>query len=85
MPVRIVTSGVTRISTFVSLETSLPSSAATIATIKTASGPPAPPSAFVAMPTGISENSTSGGACSAYPIATAIAGPTMAEASPPIV
>ena len=64
-PTRIVTMGVTRMSTFVSLETALPNSAATTAVTSTASGPPAPPMAFVANPTGTSENSTIAGACSA--------------------
>ncbi len=41
-PTRIVTSGVTRISTFVSLLIALPHSAAIIAIRSTASGPPAP-------------------------------------------
>ena len=45
-PAKMVTSGVTRISTLVSLLTALPSSAATMAMISTASGPPAPPSAL---------------------------------------
>jgi hypothetical protein len=40
---------------------------------------------FAAKPTGISENRTSGGQCSANPIAIAIPGPTMAEARPPMV
>ena len=40
-------------------------SAATMATKSTARGPPAPPSALEAKPTVISENSTSGGQCSA--------------------
>ena len=48
MPTRIVTMGVTRISTFVSLLTALPNSAAMIAVTSTASGPPAPPMALVA-------------------------------------
>lgn len=41
-PAKMVTSGVTRMSTLVSLLTALPSSAATIAMMSTASGPPAP-------------------------------------------
>ena len=41
-PVRIVTKGVTRMSTRVSLETALPHSAAMMAMNSTASGPPAP-------------------------------------------
>ena len=45
-PAKMVTSGVTRISTLVSLLTALPSSAATMAMMSTASGPPAPPSAL---------------------------------------
>ena len=65
MPEKIVTSGVTRMSILVSLDTALPSSAATIAISSTASGPPAPPSAFAEKPTVASENSTSGGQCSA--------------------
>ena len=40
---------------------------------------------MVAKPTGISENSTSGGAFSARAMATAIPGPTIAEHSPPMV
>lgn len=51
IPAPIVTSGVTRISIFVSLLTALPSSAARIATNSTAKGPPAPPSAFAEKPT----------------------------------
>ena len=84
-PTAIVTSGVTRISTRVSLETALPASAARIATKSTASGPPAPPSAFEAKPTVISEKSTRGGQRSAQPIAVAMAGPDIAEARPPTV
>ena len=64
-PTRIVTIGVTMMSTFVSLDTALPNSAPTMATTSTASGPPAPPSAFVAKPTGTRENRTIAGACSA--------------------
>ena len=64
-PTKMVTSGVTRISIFVSLETILPHSAAKIVTTKTASGPPAPPKVFAAFPTASSENRTSGGACKA--------------------
>ena len=75
-----VTNGVTIISIFVSLETAFPNSAAKIATTSTASGPPAPPSSFDAAPTAASENSTKGAACSAYPIAIAMAGPTAAFA-----
>ena len=71
-------------STLVSFETALPSSAATMATTSTASGPPAPPAALAACPTAASENSTSGGAWSAYPMAMAIAGPATALANPPI-
>ena len=41
-PTRMVTSGVTRMSTRVSLETALPHSAATMAISSTARGPPAP-------------------------------------------
>ena len=85
MPTPIVTSGVTSISTFVSFDMALPTSEAMIATNKTASGPPAPPSAFDAKPTVISEKRTSGGQWSAYPIATAIAGPLIAVARPPTV
>ena len=43
----------------------LPHSAATMAMIRTASGPPAPPAAFAAQPTAASENSTMGGDCKA--------------------
>ncbi len=84
-PARIVTSGVTRISIFVSLETAFPSSAARIVISSTASGPPAPPSVLAACPTAASENNTSGGQCSEYPIATAMASPVTALAYPPIV
>jgi len=79
-PTKMVTNGVTIISIFVSLETAFPNSAAKIATTSTASGPPAPPSSFAAAPTAASENSTKGAACSAYPIAIAMAGPTAAFA-----
>ena len=75
----------TSISIFVSFDISFPASAAIIATKYTASGPPAPPRALDAKPTVISEKSTSGGHFSAYPIATAIAGPLIADASPPTV
>ena len=64
-PVIIVTAGVTRRSILVSLLTAFPTSAAIIAMSSTASGPPAPPSAFAAQPTAVSEKSTMGGACSA--------------------
>ena len=64
-PTRMVTPGVTRMSTFVSLETALPHSAATMAMTSTASGPPAPPSALAAQPTAARENSTMGSACRA--------------------
>ncbi len=84
-PTPIVTSGVTRMSTRVSFEIIFPISAAMIAMNSTASGPPAPPSALEANPTVIKENKTSGGHFSAYPIATAIAGPLIAVASPPTV
>ena len=43
-PRPIVTIGVTRMSSFVSLLTALPNSAATIVISRTARGPPAPPS-----------------------------------------
>ena len=85
IPMPIVTLGVTRISTFVSFETAFPHSAAIIATNSTASGPPAPPSAFEAKPTVMRENRTNGGAARAYPIAHAIAGPPIAIARPPTV
>ena len=84
-PTPMVTRGVTRISTFVSLETALPNSAAMIAINSTASGPPAPPRMLAAKPTAARENRASGGHFSAYPMAMAIAGPLMAEASPPTV
>ena len=84
-PARMVTMGVTRMSTLVSLDTSLPHSAATMATKYTARGPPAPPMALAAKPTGINENSTSGGQCRAKPMATAMPGPTIREARPPMV
>lgn len=64
-PTPMVTSGVTRMSIFVSFETALPSSAARIATNSTASGPPAPPRALDAKPTGMREKRTIGGQCSA--------------------
>ena len=64
-PTRIVTMGVTRISTFVSLLTALPNSEATMAMTSTASGPPAPPRVLAPQPTASSENSTRGGHCSA--------------------
>ena len=64
-PTPIVTSGVTKMSMRVSPATALPTSAARMATNRTASGPPAPPSALDAKPTVISENSTSGGHWSA--------------------
>ena len=64
-PTRMVTAGVTSRSIFVSLETAFPNSAAMIAMTRTASGPPAPPSAFAAQPTAASENSTIGSALSA--------------------
>ena len=85
MPHSTVTMGVTRMSIFVSRLTALPSSEAMMATKKTARGPPAPPIALVANPTGIREKSTSGGQFSARPMATAMPGPTMAEHSPPMV
>ena len=85
MPASTVTMGVTRMSILVSLETSLPHSAARIATKYTARGPPAPPMVLAAKPTGIRENSTSGGQCRAKPMAMAMPGPTMAEARPPMV
>ena len=85
MPTPIVTSGVIRMSIFVSLLTALPISAERMATNSTASGPPAPPRALEANPTVASENRTSGGQCSAYPMATAMAGPLIATARPPTV
>ena len=84
-PTKMVTSGVTSTSMGVSLLTALPISAATMATTSTARGPPAPPSAFEAQPTAVSENSTSGGHLSAQPMAIAIAGPLIALAYPPTV
>ena len=47
-PTRMVTMGVTRMSTLVSLLTALPTSAAMMATNSTARGPPAPPRALQA-------------------------------------
>ena len=85
IPASTVTMGVTRISILVSLLTALPNSAARMVTNSTASGPPAPPMELVAKPTGIRENSTSGGASSARPMATAMPGPTMAEHRLPMV
>ena len=61
-PTRIVTPGVTRMSIFVSLLTALPHSAAMMAMISTAKGPPAPPSALAAQPTAAREKSTMGSA-----------------------
>ena len=80
VPTKMVTKGVTRMSTFVSLETSLPVSQARMATMSTASGPPAPPRLLAACPTVMRENSTSAGAFSAKPMLTAMAGPATAEA-----
>ncbi len=65
MPLPIVTSGVTSMSTFVSFDTAFPTSAEIMEIISTARGPPAPPSAFAEKPTVISENKTSGGHLSA--------------------
>ncbi len=65
IPTPIVTSGVIRISIFVSLDIALPHSEAMIAIKRTARGPPALPSAFAANPTVIIENSTRGGHLSA--------------------
>ncbi len=65
IPIKIVTIGVTRMSTLVSLLTALPNSEAMIATKNTAKGPPAPPMALVAKPTGTNENSTMAGHWSA--------------------
>ena len=65
IPTPMVTSGVTKMSTFVSLETALPISVERMATKSTASGPPAPPSALEANPTVIREKRTRGGASSA--------------------
>ena len=61
-PTKIVTAGVTKISTLVSLLTILPHSAATMAMMRTAKGPPAPPSALAAQPTAARENRTIGSA-----------------------
>ena len=84
-PTIIVTKGVTRISSLVSLETNLPHSISSIAIIQTAKGPPAPPSALAAKPTAKVENNTSGGACKANALLTAIAGPATDLAYVPIV
>ena len=65
IPTPMVTRGVTRISTLDSLATTLPNSAAIIAMKRTASGPPAPPSALAAKPTAVMEKRTSGGHFSA--------------------
>lgn len=62
MPTRMVTMGVTRMSTLVSLLTALPHSAEMMATNSTASGPPAPPRVLQAYPTVTREKSTMGGA-----------------------
>ena len=64
-PIMMVTAGVTSRSILVSLLTALPHSAAMMAMISTASGPPAPPSALAAQPTAAREKSTIGGAWSA--------------------
>ena len=64
-PTKMVTAGVTKMSIFVSLLTALPHSAARIAMMSTASGPPAPPSALAAQPTAAREKSTIGSALSA--------------------
>ena len=61
IPTPMVTRGVTRMSTFVSLETAFPASEARTATKRTARGPPAPPRALDANPTVIKENNTNGG------------------------
>ena len=61
-PPRMVTAGVTMMSTFVSLDTAFPNSAAMMATNSTASGPPAPPRALEAKPTVTREKRTRGGA-----------------------
>ena len=71
-PDTMVTVGVTRISTFVSLDTSLPSSAAITAHI---SVPKGPPRLLAPTPTAHRLKSTSGGALSASPMATAMLGP----------
>ena len=76
IPLKIVTSGVTRMSTFVFLETSIPSSHAAIAIIKTARGPPAFPSSFATAPTVTRLNRTRLCAPIANPIPHAIAAPT---------
>lgn len=78
-----VTEGVTRMSIFVSLATSLPHSEATMATTNTAKGPPAPPRLLAAYPTATRENSTNDGAFSAKPMETAIAGPAALFAKSP--
>ena len=85
IPTSVVTMGVTRISIFVSLLTIFPASAAIMATNSTARGPPACPRALQAYPTVARENRTSGGACRAYPMATAMAAPLIKEAIPPMV
>ena len=68
-PERIVTVGVTRISTLVSLETALPSSAAIITANKVPKGPP---TAFAPIPTAQRDKRTREGASSAAPIATCV-------------
>ena len=75
-PTKIVTAGVTIISTFVFLLTRQPSSAAIIAITKTARGPPAPPVTFAAAPTATRLKSTRAGTPIAKPIPIAIAAPT---------
>ena len=64
-PTMMVTAGVMSRSILVSLLTALPNSAAMMAMTRTASGPPAPPSALEAQPTAAREKSTIGGACRA--------------------
>ena len=79
-----VTNGVARRSILVSLLIALPASDAMIATAYTAKGPPAPPRAFVAKPTGARVSRTIIGAFKAAPMPTAIAGPAITCASDPI-
>ena len=84
IPMLSVTNGVARRSILVSLLIALPASEAMIATAYTAKGPPAPPRAFVAKPTGARVSRTIIGALSAAPMPTAIAGPAITCASDPI-
>ena len=81
IPEVIVIPGVTRMSTGVSFDTILPSSAAMIVAT---SAPTGPPSSFPAIPTVAAENRTRVGALSAYAIETPRAAPVALFAYPAI-